>query len=128
MNFYAQELIDYYKNPKNKGALEHPTCTTEEYNPSCGDKVQFFIDIHNNRVQRMTFLGVGCVISQATASMLTEFVGGKDISTLLALQAKDITELIKIELGPTRLRCALLSLYALQKGLRAYEASEGFGA
>lgn len=128
MNFYAQELVDYYKNPKNKGALENPTCVTEEYNPSCGDKVQFFIDIQDNCVQKMTFLGAGCVISQATASMLTEFVQHKDISTLLALQAKDILDIIKIELGPTRLRCALLSLHALQKGLRDYIARKGISA
>lgn len=122
MNFYAQELVDHYKNPKNLGELKDPDFKTEEYNPSCGDKVQFFVCLHDDRISAISFLGFGCVISQATASMLSEYVKNIPIDEILALDAAAITNLIKLELGPTRLRCALLPLYALQKGIRAYRS------
>lgn len=124
MNLYGRELIDYYKNPRNRGELEPADIKTEEYNPSCGDKVQFFIRLADNKIQEITFMGIGCVISQATASMLTELAKGKSLQELLHLTAQDILTMIQLNLGPTRLRCALLSLYALQKGIKIYLNSE----
>jgi nitrogen fixation protein NifU and related proteins len=118
MNIYAKELLDHYKNPRNFGELENADFITQEYNPSCGDRVQIFGKIRDGRVIDISFVGHGCVISLATASMLTESVRNKFIDDILKLDSNDILNLINIKLGPTRLKCALLSLYAIQSGVK----------
>ncbi|OGB83310.1 hypothetical protein A3F66_05620 [candidate division TM6 bacterium RIFCSPHIGHO2_12_FULL_32_22] len=120
MDIYAKELLDHYKNPHNFGKLENADITSDEYNPSCGDRVQIFINIKDNKIKDISFVGEGCVISLATASMLTDFVKTKDISDILNLDSAYILNLIKIELGPTRLKCALLPLYAIQSGIKKF--------
>lgn len=118
MDIYAKELLDHYKKPRNYGKLESSDIKSEEYNPSCGDKVQIFINLENNIIKEISFVGEGCVISLATASILTDFVKNKLVEDVLNLNADDIKNLIKVELGPTRLKCALLPLYAIQNGLK----------
>lgn len=120
MNLYAQDLLDHYKHPRNRGELTIFDFKTEEYNPSCGDKIQFFAVLDNNTIKELMFVGFGCVISQATASIITEYAKDKNLNDLLALTTNDLTQLVKIDLGPTRLKCALLSLFALQKGIRTH--------
>lgn len=118
MDIYAKELLDHYKNPRNYGKLENSDIESAEYNPSCGDKVQIFINLHDKKIKDISFVGEGCVISLATASILTEFIKNKLVDNVLTLKSEDILKLIKIDLGPTRLKCAILSLYAIQSGLK----------
>lgn len=119
---YQEELMDHAKYPRNKKAIVNPDFSTEELNPSCGDKIHMEGTItHNNIINNIGFDGSGCVISQATASMLTEQCTGKSIDDILALNKDFVLELIKIPLGPNRLKCALLPLNVLQSGLRSYK-------
>lgn len=119
--FYQDELREHYKYPYNKKPLDEPASfATENYNPSCGDSISMEGIIENNRVVTLCFQGSGCVISQAAASMLIEESEGKTVEELLALDEKDIRLLVKIELGPVRLKCALLALQALQDGINHY--------
>ena len=72
-DFYRENILDHYRNPRNKGQLEDPTHTHEEDNPLCGDVIR--IDLHvndQNVIDEVRFDGQGCAISQASASMLTE--------------------------------------------------------
>ena len=78
--------------------------------------------------KKLVFSGSGCVISQATASMLTEHCIGKNVEEVLALTKDDILKLIGIELGPVRLKCALLALQALQQGIIEFENCEKKGS
>jgi nitrogen fixation NifU-like protein len=135
-SLYQAELLDHYRNPRNRGELVHADFSSGQYNPSCGDRVQFQgrfltpagldqdVQTHDTQVQNtqdkleaIAFTGVGCVISQATASLLSERVLGYSPAQILALDKNFITELIGMELGPTRLKCALLPLEALQQGV-----------
>jgi len=120
-SLYQAELLDHYRNPRNRGELAHPDFSSGQYNPSCGDKVQFQGCIAQDRLSAIAFTGVGCVISQATASLLGERVLGYSSAHILNLDKHFITELIGMELGPTRLKCALLPLEALQLGLAEYQ-------
>ncbi len=70
---------------------------------------------------QLVFEGKGCVISQAMASMLAEHVVGRSLDDVLALHAPTIIALLGIELGPTRLKCALLPLEALQAAVRHFK-------
>lgn len=117
----AQEiLLEHYKYPKNFKILENPDMKSGAFNPSCGDSVAFQAKIIDAKIELLTFQGSGCVISQATASILTVYATGKTIAELELLNAQKIMTLIGIELGPMRARCALLSLEALLSGIKNY--------
>lgn len=128
MNLYQETLLDYYRNPRNKGHIADPDFKSEQYNPSCGDKVSFEGTIQANTLQSVAFQGHGCVISLATASMLAEYASGKSLSDIHTLTTDFIISLIGISLGPTRLKCALLPLQALQEGLVHYQTQANINA
>ncbi len=122
-DFYRENILDHYRNPRNKGSLESPTHSHEEDNPLCGDVIR--IDLHVNGedvIDQVRFDGHGCAISQASASMLTEMVQGKTLEEAKKLSKEDILEALGIEIGPVRLKCALLSLKVLKAGV--YEVPE----
>lgn len=117
-DFYRENILDHYRNPRNKGQLEDPTHTHEEDNPLCGDVIR--IDLHVNDqdvIDEVRFDGHGCAISQASASMLTEMIEGKTLEESKELSKEDILEALGIEIGPVRLKCALLSLKVLKAGV-----------
>lgn len=117
-DFYRENILDHYRNPRNKGRLENPTHSHEENNPLCGDVIH--IDLHvngENVIDQVRFDGQGCAISQASASMLTEMLQGKTLDEAKELSKGDILEALGIEIGPVRLKCALLSLKVLKAGV-----------
>ena len=110
-------------NFQNKKAIQDADFAVADHNPSCGDRISMQGLIKENILADVGFDGSGCVISQAAASMLTELCLGKTIPAILAMTSDDMAGLVAIPLGPTRLKCAVLSLQALQQGLREYLAS-----
>ena len=122
---YKGLLTDHFRNPHNKGELQNPDFITEELIPSCGDRVCMQGIIKENRLITLAFTGSGCVISQAAASLLTGIVIDKSIDELLLLDKNHMLSMLGMQLGPTRLRCALLALDALQKGIREYVKKSG---
>ena len=120
-NIYQEELINHYRRPRNLGRLENPDLNSGSFNPSCGDAVGFDAYISEGAIKEIKFYGHGCVISQATASMLTEKCKSMSLDIATKLKKEDIITMISIDLGPTRLRCALLSLEALQNGIKEYQ-------
>lgn len=122
---YHEELVEHYKYPKNKKSIHHAHFSANDENPSCGDSISFEGIIENNILTDIGFDGKGCVISQATTSMLTDFCLGKSVDELNNLTEEDIFKLIQIPLGPVRAKCATLSLQVLNKGLAAYLSTSG---
>jgi nitrogen fixation protein NifU and related proteins len=123
LNFYQEILMDHYRNPRNHGILAAHDFYAEQRNSSCGDEVVFTGRITDNCLHDVGFEGKGCVISQATASLLSEYVKNKSLDAILALDKDDLIAMIGMPLGPVRLLCALLSLTALQSGIRDYQKS-----
>lgn len=121
LNFYQEILMDHYRNPRNNGVIDRYDFYAEQRNASCGDEVSFTGIITDNILVDVAFIGKGCVISQATASLLSEQVKNKSLEAILALDKDDLIAMIGIQLGPVRLLCALLSLTALQNGIREYK-------
>jgi nitrogen fixation NifU-like protein len=117
MSLYKQELIDHYRNPRHYGTIDNPTFVSELANPSCGDSVIFTGIIADRHIKDLAFTGTGCVISLAAASLLTEYCMGTPVDMIAHLKAHDIKRLVGLDLGPVRLRCALLALQALQYGI-----------
>jgi nitrogen fixation protein NifU and related proteins len=116
-DFYKENILDHYRRPRNAGVLEQPTHSHEEHNPLCGDVIR--LDLHvdeNNVIDQVAFKGKGCAISQASASMLTEMIKGKTLDEAKAINKENILEALGIEIGPVRMKCALLSLKVLKAG------------
>jgi nitrogen fixation NifU-like protein len=120
LNFYQEILMDHYRNPRNNGVIDGADFSAEQRNSSCGDEVLCTGVIADNMLGSVLFKGKGCVISQATASLLSEYAQNKSLDALLDLDKDDIIAMIGMPLGPVRLQCGLLPLVALQNGIRNY--------
>jgi len=115
---YRENILDHYREPHNKGRLEDATFRHQELNPSCGDTIELFVKLDGGKVADVRFDGHGCAISQAAVSMLTDHLKGMDVAALQALAKEDVFRLLGVEVGMTRLRCALLGLRTLEVGLQ----------
>lgn len=121
---YQDILLDHYKNPRNSGVLPHATIASGQYNPSCGDRVEVTGTVFDGVLTDVRFEARGCVISVATASLLSEAIKNKCLDEITNIDAQVIRAMIGISLGPTRLKCALLPLNALHDGLRTYQKAQ----
>ncbi len=120
-NLYREHILDHYRHPRNQGTLDDADISCEQDNPVCGDVVRLDVRLKDGRVSEARFSGRGCVISLASASMLTEEILGKTVEELKALQDGDVFRMLGITLGPVRARCGLLPLRVLQCGLAHLE-------
>lgn len=118
---YREAILDHYKHPRHKGRLENPDIHYHDHNPFCGDELTIELKVQDGLVVDAAFDGRGCAISQATASMLMEEIVGKSTEELKQLDKEYILDLLGIEIGPVRLKCALLSLKVLKAGLYGLE-------
>jgi nitrogen fixation NifU-like protein len=121
---YKENILDHYRNPHNAGRLDGATFSHHEMNTSCGDHIELFVVIgRDGTVENVRFDGRGCAVSQASASMLTDAMKGMAEDELRKLGPEDVLKLLGVPVGPTRLKCALLSLKTLQKGLDVWHAA-----
>ncbi|WP_153127351.1 Fe-S cluster assembly sulfur transfer protein SufU [Peribacillus tepidiphilus] len=133
---YRQVIMDHYKNPRNKGALEEGNLTIDMNNPTCGDRIHLTMKVEDGKVVDAKFDGEGCSISMSSASMMTQAIKGKDVDTALKMsrifsnmmQGKeyddhdldlgDIEALQGVSKFPARIKCATLAWKAMEKGLK----------
>lgn len=120
-DLYAENILENYKNPQNKGILKNPDIVVSESNPLCGDVVSVYLKFRDARVFDISFMGSGCAISQASASILSEFVKDKSLDEIKGLNEKDVVRLLGINISPVRMRCATLALEGIKKGVEKYE-------
>jgi nitrogen fixation NifU-like protein len=117
-DLYRAMILERYKTPRFRGRLEPHDIFYEDDNPSCGDHIEITLRLdENQRVADAAFEGHGCAISQASADLLMEYIRGKSLAELKSLTKEDILALLGIQLGPTRLKCALLPLKVLKAGV-----------
>jgi len=117
-DLYREQIIERYKSPQYRGHLDPHDIQFEDDNPLCGDHIEITIRLNgNNKVTEAAFDGKGCAISQASADLLVESIHGKSLDEVKAMKKDDVLELLGIDLGPVRLKCALLSLKVLKAGV-----------
>lgn len=123
MDLYRAVILDHYKNPRNFGHLKGADTVAQEINVSCGDAVTIEIKVsanspaHGSCIESIRFSGDGCAIHTASASMLTEYVTGMKTEQVMKLTLDDIQKLLGTTLTPSRVKCALLPLEAIQKAI-----------
>lgn len=134
----AKEVIlDHYRRPRNRRALDASTATASRTNPTCGDVVTLQLLERDGRVEAVAFDGHGCSISQSSASMMTEAVTGRDRAAIGRLEVAvramlageeppvdagdlgDLEALAGVARYPVRIRCALLAWDVLDEALGA---------
>lgn len=115
MDLYREEILDHYKNPRNFGDLADFDLKDSDRNSSCGDSLEMGVKIKNGKIVDIKFTGVGCAISMASASMLTEMLIGKTLKQLSRLTEADMLKRLGIPISLTRQKCALLGVAIWQK-------------
>ena len=132
---YRSVIMDHYKNPRNKGALEENSVTIDMNNPTCGDRIHLTLKLSDGIVEDAKFDGEGCSISMSSASMMTQIVKGKKLDEALELadifskmmlgedfddekyDLGDVEALQGVAKFPARIKCATLAWKAMEKGV-----------
>jgi len=117
LDLFAENILDHYRNPRNKGFIENPDIVAGDSNPLCGDVIDFQLKFNGNKIFEARFQGSGCAISQASASMLAEKIEGMPLEQAKCLSARNVFELLGIEVSGQRAKCALLPLWVLRKAI-----------
>ena len=124
-DLYREIIIEHYNNPSHRGSLDPHTIKFEDNNPLCGDHIEItLVTDETGKILDAKFDGHGCSISQATADILLDDVIGKNVEDVKTLTKEDIIDLIGIEPGPVRLKCALLSLKVLKAGVYGLDSAD----
>lgn len=132
-DLYQQVILDHCKKPRNFHELAHPTCSAQGHNPLCGDQLNLFLQVEGEVVKDIGFVGSGCCISKASASLLTEHAKGKTREqlrkTFEQVHEMVTTGRVNGDMGklavfagvykfPARVKCAILSWHALMAALK----------
>ena len=110
-------ILEHYHHPHHYGTLPAPDLHVAVDNPLCGDRLQFDFQLGDGVIRDLAFQGRGCAISQAAASILADELVGLPLAEAARLTSTDMLDLLDIEIGPARLKCALLALQALEQAL-----------
>ena len=136
-DLYQETILDHSKRPRNKGVLPEPTHTAEGYNPLCGDRLTLQLKVEDGRVAAVAFQGMGCAISTASASLMTDAIKGKTTAEaestfkkfhdLLTLEHPSTSDLGKLAVFsgvreyPMRVKCATLAWHTLRAALHGQQ-------
>ena len=133
---YQEMILDHYRRPRNKGEIENPDETIVMKNPLCGDEITIQLRYDGDKIEDVGFVGRGCSISQASASMMTQLVKGKNTQEIDTLRERfrdmvmgtesaaddkslgPLRALSGVARFPARVKCALLAWNALEEGLK----------
>jgi nitrogen fixation NifU-like protein len=121
-DMYRQQILDHYQNPRNYGELEDADVEHVGENPMCGDTIKMFVRLADDdeTIEHVSFVGDGCAISQAAASLLTSELRGKSLDEVREMDREDVTDLLGIEVSPMRVKCAVLAEKVAQDGAAIY--------
>jgi len=116
-----QVILDHYENPRHYGAREDSDVVQKGGNPGCGDIITIYLNLDDDgRIRDISFDGEGCIISQATTSMITDIVEGKTAEEVEKMNPDVITGLIGKDLALTRPRCATLGITTIKQAIQEW--------
>ena len=134
---YQELILDHNRRPRNFGKMNNYTNYSKGYNPLCGDEVEFYMEITNDKIDKIQFIGIGCAISKGASSLFTEILKNKNLNDaqhITTIYKKmitnkldsnenienlgDLTLLSGISAYPARIKCAILSFYTIESAIR----------
>ncbi len=113
--------MEHYKNPRNRGHLDHASSETIKKNPLCGDIISMQLKMSEGKIEDIKFDGSGCAVTIASSSVLTEALKGKTVDEARKMSKDELLEMLGVELTTSRIKCATLPLEALQSLLEGFE-------
>jgi nitrogen fixation NifU-like protein len=139
---YQEVILDHNRNPRNFGVPEHATNQADGHNPLCGDQVTIYLDVQNGVVRDVKFMGTGCAISVASASMMTEAIQGRTVSEAEAIFERfhhamtgekesepvgvgpsELDALSGVREFPIRVKCATLPWHTMEAALHGQRSA-----
>ena len=141
-SLYQQLILDHYRKPRNKGELPEKTVEIHMANPVCGDEIRLQLRIEDERIVEARHVGQGCSISQASVSMMTSLIKGRELADAESLAQRftemmhgdeaaardkamgDLRALQGVSKFPVRIKCALLAFDALQEAIKKTRSEE----
>lgn len=121
---YSQKVIDHFTNPRNFGEIKDADGVGEVGNAKCGDVMQLFIKVKDDKIEDVKFKTFGCCAAIATSSMITEMIKGKSLSELNAVTNQAVAEALG-GLPKIKLHCSVLAEDALKAALKDYSHKKG---
>ena len=120
-SLYKEEILEHYKDPQNFRKLNNFSHVSKLTNPLCGDDIEIYLRIENDKIRDISFDGKGCTITIASASLLTEKVKEMTLPQLKQIGEDDVLTLLGIPISQTRKKCAFLPLVALKDSVNVKE-------
>ncbi len=122
---YIEEILDHFQHPRNKGRMEDADVQLGGGNPGCGDLITVYLKLSDDgtTVERASFEGEGCTISQAGGSMIAEMIEGMSLTEVEELGAATMRELMGEDVVNQRVRCATLALGTVQAAIEERKRS-----
>jgi nitrogen fixation NifU-like protein len=118
---YSDKVLDHFRNPRNVGTLEGDGVAIGRVgNPVCGDLMEIYIKVRNDRIDEIRFKTFGCGSAIATASMITELAKGKTLDQALQITRKDVADELN-GLPPIKMHCSNLAADALKDAIYNYQ-------
>ncbi len=121
---YSEKVMDHFMNPRNVGVIEDPDGVGKEGNPICGDLMEIFIKVKDDRIEDIKFRTFGCGAAIATSSMATEMVKGKTIEEAMEITNKAVAEALD-GLPPIKMHCSNLAADAIHAAIEDYLEKKG---
>lgn len=118
---YRENILDHYKNPHNNGEIKDAEIKFTENNPLCGDVITVNLKLNDRKVKDVKFRGRGCAISQSAISMLSDEIKGKSLEEIKNIKREDIVNMLGIDIGVVRTKCATLGIVAIKNGIKEFE-------
>ncbi len=119
MDIYAEEILHHYRHRQNYGRLPRPTHVGEKYNPFCGDRIKVELRVVDGRIAQIKWVGAGCAISQAAASLFSDIINRVGIvDQIKKMTGQQVLKRLNMAgLNPARIKCALLAWEAVNRAL-----------
>jgi len=124
---YSKKVMEHFMNPRNVGVIENPDGYGKVGNPVCGDLMEIYIKVKDEKIDDIKFKTFGCGSAIATSSMITEMAKGKDVETAMKITRQDVADELE-GLPPQKMHCSNLAADALHEAIKDYQSKkEGAG-
>lgn len=133
---YQEMILDHNRSPRNRRVMDDPTAHADGHNPLCGDQITVYVELVEGKIQDLSFVGQGCAISTASASLMTEALKGRTLPEAQAVfeqfhqmttndqvdvefegDLEKLNVLRGVKEFPARVKCATLAWHTLNRAL-----------